>query len=289
MTMMSRFKCAWYHYKNKTMKKERAYTILAAAFCVCLIASNIFETVIFEAGPLTLTGGFLVFPIIYIINDCLSEVYGYSKARLVILLAFALNLVFVLLAQLVAILPESGMSACFSELPESGMSACFSELPESGMSACFSELPESGMSSHFSEAGTSPQQHFAAVFRFDLRITIASMAAFLVGSLVNARVMVALKQRVAFRLRSSVGTSDCPCDTQDVPSSSLRGFGVRAIMSTLAGESLDSLVFFPIAFHGVGFKSILVLMVTQIVLKTLYEIILLPLTTKVVKRLKQSD
>lgn len=275
------------------MKKERAYTILAAAFCVCLIASNIFETIIFEAGPLTLTGGFLVFPIIYIINDCLSEVYGYSKTRLVIFLAFALNLAFVLLAQLVAILPESGMSACLSEVPESGMSSHFSE------------LPGSVVSSRFSDADISPQRHFAAVFRFDLRITIASMAAFLVGSLVNARVMVAMKKRLLNRFHSSSAealhssSADFSAEAlhsssvgveksvthDDAVSQSVKGFGFRAILSTLAGESLDSLIFFPIAFFGLGIRSIFVLMITQIVLKTAYELLVLPLTTIFVKHL----
>jgi len=63
------------------MKRDTVYAVMAAVFCCCLIVSNLFETVIFKAGPLTLTGGFLIFPISYIINDCLSEVYGYRKTR----------------------------------------------------------------------------------------------------------------------------------------------------------------------------------------------------------------
>lgn len=205
------------------MTKERLFIILSATFCVCLIASNIFENVIFEAGPLTLTGGFLVFPLSYIINDFLSEIYGFKQTRRVIFLAFALNLAFVLIAQLVAILPESPMS------------------------------------------GNGAQEHFAFIFRADLRITAASMAAFLTGSLTNSLVMGRLKARRGDE-----------------------GFCSRAIVSSLAGETLDSIVFFPIAFHGVGFRNMLVLMVTQVVLKTAYEIVILPLTAFLVRKARKS-
>lgn len=248
-----RFKCAWYHYKNKTMGKNSAYTLLTAAFCVCLIASNIFETVIFEAGSITLTGGFLIFPVSYIINDCLSEVYGYRKARFAILLAFALNLSFVLTAQLVALLPESGIAAGLAD------------------------------------GGMTPRQHFVAVFKADFRITAASMAAFLAGSLMNARVMVALKHWMSARSSASPIPPASSKSPDDLPGCSMKGFGIRAILSSLAGESLDSIVFFPIAFFGVGFRSCLILMLTQVVLKTVYEVVALPLTTLVVKRLKSMD
>lgn len=214
------------------MKKETAYTILSAAFCVCVIASNIFENVIFKAGPLTLTGGFLVFPIGYIINDCLSEIYGFKKARQAIYLAFGLNLAFVLTAQLVSILPESGMA--------------------------------SGLADDLA----SPQQHFRFIFKADLRITAASMVAFVAGSLLNAKVMAAMKARL------------------DGAESDMRGFSRRAILSSLVGEASDSLIFFPIAFHGIGLFPMITLMVTQIFLKTLYEIIVLPLTTLLVRKLK---
>lgn len=201
---------------------SKRFTLLAITFCVCLIASNLFEIKIFDAGLITLTGGFIIFPISYIINDCLSEVYGYKKARFVILTAFAMNAAFVLLAQLVRILP-----------------------PESFWDG---------------------QEHFDYIFAADLRITLASMAAFVFGSLLNAKVMVWLRQR----------------DGE-------RRFGWRAVISSLAGESLDSLIFFPIAFHGVGTANIIRMMVAQIILKTLYEVIVLPFTARYVKHLKSVE
>lgn len=200
-------------------KSEKYFCLLAIVFCACLIASNIFEIKIFEAGPLTLTGGFLVFPISYIINDCITEVYGFRKARFVIWTAFALNLCFVLVAQFVRILPP--------------------------------------------ETFWDGQEHFDYIFRADMRITVASLAAFVCGSLVNAAVMS--------RMKATNGE---------------RRFGWRAVVSSLAGESIDSVIFFPIAFFSVGLHNLLVMMLTQIILKTAYEIVVLPVTRLSVRRLK---
>lgn len=201
---------------------SKRFTLLAIVFCVCLIAANLFETKIFDAGLITLTGGFLIFPISYILNDCLAEVYGYKKARFVITTAIAMNAAFVLFAQVVRRLPP--------------------------------------------ETFWDGQEHFDYIFSADLRITLASMAAFFCGSIINLLVMARLRERDGDRR-----------------------FGWRAILSTLFGESVDSLIFFPIAFYGVGAGNIVRMMVTQIVLKTLYEILVLPLTSAYVRRLKRVE
>lgn len=193
---------------------------MAALMCVCLVASNLFEIKIFKAGPLTLTGGFLLFPVSYIINDCLCELYGYRNARFAILTAFAANAFVVLVSQLVKILPPAPF--------------------------------------------WDGQEHFAYMFDIDLRITCASMLAFLCGSLLNSRVMAGMKERQGEK-----------------------GFCSRAVLSSLAGESLDSLIFFPIAFFGVPLRHLIVMMLTQIVLKTLYEIIILPVTAAYVRRINR--
>ena len=65
-----------------------------------------------------------------------------------------------------------------------------------------------------------------------------------------------------------------------------RKFSVRAIVSSLGGEAVDSLIFFPIAFWGLGAGEMLMLMVTQVVLKTMYEVLILPVTALVVRKLK---
>lgn len=65
-----------------------------------------------------------------------------------------------------------------------------------------------------------------------------------------------------------------------------KGFAWRAIASSLAGESLDSLIFVPIVFWSMGWKVILVTMACQVVAKVSYEIVILPLTTLIVRKLK---
>ena len=58
------------------------FMLLGILFNVCLIAANLLETKVIQVGSLTVTAGLLVFPISYIINDCIAEVWGFKKARL---------------------------------------------------------------------------------------------------------------------------------------------------------------------------------------------------------------
>ena len=96
---------------------------------------------------------------------------------------------------------------------------------------------------------------------------LASFIAFLAGSFLNAYVMSKMKI-----------------------SSGGKHFSLRAIASTIVGESADSLLFFPIAFGGVvPVKELIVLIVTQACLKTAYEIIILPVTIRVVRLVKRID
>ena len=70
-------------------------------------------------------------------------------------------------------------------------------------------------------------------------------------------------------------------------SSAGRNFSLRAILSTVFGEGADSIVFFPLALYGVVPTSELpVFIVTQVVLKTVYEIVVLPITIAVVRKTK---
>ena len=69
-----------------------------------------------------------------------------------------------------------------------------------------------------------------------------------------------------------------------------RRFSLRAIVSTVVGETADSLVFFPLALGGVVPWAVMpLLMLNQIVLKTLYEILALPVTVRVVRWLKRHE
>lgn len=199
-----------------------SFMLMAIVFIVCLISSNLFETKIFSLGFITLTGGVIIFPVSYIINDCIVEVWGFKKARLVIWCAFVMNFFVVATAQIVRFLPAA----------------------------------------EFWDGGA----HFDYVFAMAPRVTFASLLAFVSGSTVNAWVMSRMKI-----------------------SSNGKRFSVRAIISSIAGESVDSLIFFPIAFWGVGMSEMLQLMATQIIVKTLYEVVILPVTALVVKKVKEIE
>ena len=196
---------------------------LGILFNVCLIAANLLETKVIQVGSLTVTAGLLVFPISYIINDCIAEVWGFKKARLIIWSGFAMNFFVVALGLIAVAIP----AAPFWE----------------------------------------GEEHFNFVFGMAPRIVAASLMAFLVGSFLNAYVMS--KMKVA---------------------SQGRNFSARAIWSTVVGETADSLIFFPVAFGGViAWKELLIMMGIQIVLKSMYEVIILPVTIRVVKAIKKID
>ena len=107
-------------------------------------------------------------------------------------------------------------------------------------------------------------ESFNSLFGLVPRSMIGSLLAFIAGSTVNAWIMSKMK----------VATKG-------------KGFGWRAIISTIGGEATDSLIFFPIAFGGMlPFGAVINLMFTQVVAKTLYEIIILPVTSWVVRKVK---
>lgn len=111
------------------------------------------------------------------------------------------------------------------------------------------------------------EEHFNFIFGFAPRIVCASLLAFLFGSFTNAYIMSRMK--VAHKGRH---------------------FSLRAVASTFAGESVDSLIFFPIAFGGIiALSDLLVLMATQIVMKSMYEVLVLPLTVRLVRTFKRVE
>ena len=62
-------------------------------------------------------------------------------------------------------------------------------------------------------------------------------------------------------------------------------FWWRAILSSIAGETIDSWIFIPLAFLGtMPINTLLVMIFTQVILKVSYEIIILPLTIYVTKK-----
>ena len=75
------------------MKQQVSVTfmLLGILFNVCLVASNLLGTKLIDVFGISVTGGLMIFPISYIINDCVAEVWGYRKARLLIWSGFVSN------------------------------------------------------------------------------------------------------------------------------------------------------------------------------------------------------
>ena len=199
------------------------FMLFGILFCVCLITANVLETKQMAFGPVTITGGLLVFPVSYIINDCVCEVWGFRRARLLIWVGFAMNFLFVMFGALADAIPGAPY--------------------------------------------WDNDEGFHAVFGLAPRVAAASFVAFLVGSFINAYVMS--------RMKMSQGG---------------RHFSVRAVVSTVLGESADSVVFFPLALSGVvPMSQMPSLIISQVVLKTLYEVLALPLTIRVVGITKRHE
>ena len=91
------------------MKKTVSVLFMFAGilFAICLLISNILATKIILIGPWAAPAGVLIFPIAYIINDVIVEVWGYQKARLIIWSGFAVNLLAAIFFTLAIIVPAA--------------------------------------------------------------------------------------------------------------------------------------------------------------------------------------
>ena len=87
------------------------YPVLAAVFTALVIISNVTATKGVAFGPIITDGGFIVFPLTYVIGDVLSEVYGFKAARRVIYLGFAMNIVAALAFWVTIYLPAADFYA----------------------------------------------------------------------------------------------------------------------------------------------------------------------------------
>ena len=182
------------------------FMLFGTLFCVCLITANVLET-----------------KQLSIINDVVSEVWGYSRTRMLIWMGFAMNFFFVIMGAIADWIP--------------------------------------GAAYWDGDAG------FHQIFGLAPRIALASFIAFICGSFTNAYVMSRMKL-----------------------SSGGKNFSARAILSTVFGEGVDSIIFFPLALGGViPWEEMPSLMISQVTLKTLYEILVLPVTIRVVAFTKKRD
>lgn len=202
------------------MKKTKFLQILTGLFVGCLLISNILAAKTFTLGSIVLPTAVIIFPVVYIVNDVLAEIYGYAEAKKVIWLGFAVNAIAVLAYTIAIALPAP-------------------------------------------EYATETAAAFAATLGSTGRMLIASFAAYIVGSLINAKVMVLMKGRNENRLM------------------------LRCVTSTAVGEGIDALLFITIAFFGtMPLATLGIMIISQATFKTVYEIISYPVTRAVINKVK---
>jgi len=200
------------------------YDLVMALFVTILLCSNIIGAAkVATVWGFTFGAGVLFFPISYIFNDVLTEVYGYARARKVVWAGFG------------AIIFASFMSWVVVSLPPA--------------------------------QGWNDQGAYESVFGQTPRIVFASLTAFFVGEFANSYVLAKLKIKTAGR-----------------------HLWIRTIGSTIVGEGVDSLVFYPVAFLGVWEPALVWrVMVSNYMIKVLWEAVITPVTYRVVNFLKKAE
>lgn len=115
---------------------------------------------------------------------------------------------------------------------------------------------------------------FNTVLRGSFACSIASFVAFVIGDFANDKVFAKMKEKHS-------GLQDH------------KGFGIRAITSSLVGEFFDSMIYMPLAFLVfnpiMSVKDCLIMALMQVVLKTAYECVILPLTILITKKSSQYE
>lgn len=202
-----------------------------AAFVAVLLCSNLIGVHKVSVVNLPFFGefifgaGVLFFPISYLFNDVLTEVYGFARSRRAVWAGFA------------ALAFASFMSFVVVSLPASS---------------------------------TMPQEHQNAVnfiFWQTPRITLASLIAFWAGEFVNSYVLAKMKVLTEGRF-----------------------LWMRTIGSTFAGEAIDSLIFYPVAFIGTWpNEQVVAVMIGNYFLKVGWEVLATPFTYWIVGYLKRVE
>lgn len=115
--------------------------------------------------------------------------------------------------------------------------------------------------------GWPHQAALEAVFASTPRIFVASLVGYFVGEFMNSYVLAKMKVW-----------------------SQGRHLWMRTIGSTIVGEAMDSVIFYPIAFWGLWPNDVLVtVMITNYLIKVGCEVVMTPVTYRVVSALKRAE
>ena len=111
------------------------------------------------------------------------------------------------------------------------------------------------------------QEAFIAILSNTPRLLLASFTGYLVGGLSNSFIMDYIKNN-----------------------SKIKFLWFRTILSTIVGELLDTSIFILVGFLGtMPFKTLLTMILFQSLAKILYEVVLTPVTYKVISYIKSRE
>lgn len=94
----------------KNLNKRKVYAILIGLYCAMVIISNITATKTFKFYDFVFTCSIVVFPILFILNDVFSEIYGYRLAREAIYMGLIVNVIAVVIYQIAILFPSNGVN-----------------------------------------------------------------------------------------------------------------------------------------------------------------------------------
>lgn len=199
--------------------KQKMFVIIMAVYCSMLIVSNTIANRTFNIGNFMMTSAVIVFPVIYIVNDVVTECFGFKNAKLMIGLGFILNLLAVAIYNVCINMPTTNDFTAYN-----------------------------------------------VVFSSTLRATIVSFCGYLAGGFTNAIIMKVMKQK------------------------SEKWLMARCVVSTLFGELADSAIFSIGMFVGIlSGAQIVTMIINYVIVKTVYEIIVYPVTKKIIKHVKAME
>lgn len=200
------------------------FPILSGLFVAVLMISQVTAVKPVQIGIISFTGADVIFPLVYLLGDVLTEIYGFARSRIVIWTGLFANLLMSFCLWLVGIMP--------------------------------------GEPEWTAQGG---QEAWAMLLGLTPRIAAASLLAYLVGEFVNSYTLSRLK--VATRGRF---------------------LWLRTIGSSLIGQGVDTLIFFPTAYAGEWpWALILEIMGVAYILKVGVEVAMTPVTYAVVTFLKR--
>ncbi|HEX6124194.1 MAG TPA: queuosine precursor transporter [Pyrinomonadaceae bacterium] len=212
-------------------RRYKYFDLLMAAFVAVLLCANLIGVHKVSSIDLPFYGeyiygaGVLFFPISYLFNDIMTEVYGFARSRRAVWAGFG------------ALVFASFMSFAVTALP-----------PAPTMSA-------------------EHQNAVNFIFGQTARITLASLVAFWAGEFINSVVLAKLKVLTEGKF-----------------------LWMRTIGSTFAGEAIDSIIFYPIAFLGTwSNEQVVSVMIGNYLIKVMWEVFATPFTYAIVGFLKKAE